>query len=226
MNTYRGTAILIGILYIIGTVTSLINVILLEPILEESNYLTEIAENQNTVITAVILEIIMAIALLGISVLIFPILKQHENRIAIGYVVSRSIEVLIILVGHISLLALVSLSKGYEEAGSPSDSSFRTVGEMLVSIGDWTHILGPMLAFGITALILNYSLYKSKVVPRFLSLWGFIGGILIIIAAVWGMLGLDPFSTTAIIMFFPIALNEMILALWLIFKGFNSSTID
>ena len=89
MNSYRGTAILIGILYIIGTVTALINVILVDPILEESDYLTEIAENQNTVITAVILELIMAVSLIGISVLIFPILKQHENRIAIGYVVTN-----------------------------------------------------------------------------------------------------------------------------------------
>ena len=86
-------------------------------------------------------------------------------------------------------------------------------------------MLGPMIVLSLTALILNYILYQSRLVPRFISVWGLIGAALMLAAGLLGMFGLSPFSTIVILLGLPLALNEMVLAVWLIVKGFNSSAI-
>jgi hypothetical protein len=87
----------------------------------------------------------------------------------------------------------------------------------------WTWLLGPMIVLSLTALILNYMLYQSRLVPRFISVWGLIGALLMLAAGLLGMFGLSRFSTITILLTLPLALNEMVLAVWLIVKGFNSS---
>ncbi len=82
-----------------------------------------------------------------------------------------------------------------------------------------------MIAFSIGALILNYLLYQSKLIPRFISVWGLIGAVLLLAAGLLGMFGLSPASMISIILTIPIGLNEMVLAVWLIGKGFNLSAI-
>ncbi len=103
-----------------------------------------------------------------------------------------------------------------------SDASYyQTLGTLLLIVYDWTLLLGIMIVFSLTALILNYLLYQSKLVPRWISGWGLIGAILLLVA---GMLEIFGFNPTEILSL-PIALQEMVFAVWLIVKGFNSSAI-
>ncbi|GAH30840.1 unnamed protein product [marine sediment metagenome] len=164
-------------------------------------------------------------AVVGIAVMMFPILKQHNKNIALGYVGSRIIECKIIVVSEIILLSLLTLSQEYVKAGAPDASYFQTLGTLLLAVGDWTHLLGINIVFGLGALILNYLLYKSKLVPRWISAWGFIGATLLLAAGLLGMFGLSSWSTISIFLALPIASQEMFLAVWLIVKGFNSSAI-
>ncbi len=177
-------------------------------------------------IIGVLFELINDAAVVGIAVMLFPILKKHSESIALGYVGFRIIEAVIIIVGAISLLLLLTLSQEFVIAGAPDASYFQTLGTLLLAARDWVFLLGPGIVFSLGALMFYYLLYQSKLIPRFLSVWGLIGAPLLLAdAGLLGMFGHSPFSTISIFLNLPIAVNEMVLAVWLIVKGFNSSAI-
>jgi len=226
MNSNRKTAIIVGVLFITATVVSVLEyIVILPPILNAPNYLVNVSANNTQVIIGVLLMLINCAAVIVIPFMLFPIFKKHNEALALGYLGSRIIESVILIVGAISLLSLLTLSQEYVQAGAPDAPYFQTLGTLLLSVSDWTSLLGAMIAFSLTALILNYLLYQSKLIPRFISVWGLIGATLLFAAGLLGMFGLSPTSTTSILLTFPIAVNEMVLAVWLIVKGFNSSAI-
>jgi len=164
-------------------------------------------------------------AVVVIPVMMFPILKKHNESLALGYVVFRVLEAAAAFAVAISLLLLITLSQGFVKAGPPDASYFQTLGTLLIEAGDWTGV--PLdLAFGLGALMFYYLLYQSKLIPRFISVWGLIGGTLVLAEAGFlAMVSHSPFSTIPIFLWLPVAVNEMVLAVWLIVKGFNSSAI-
>jgi len=228
MNSNRKTARIVGVLFITATVASILATFgFLEPILNAPDYLISVSANETQWIIGVLIDAINSAAVVVIAVMLFPIFKKHNEALALGYVASRIIEAVILIVGHISLLLLLTLSQEYIKAGAPDVSYFQTLGTLLLAVYDWTFLLGPTIVLSLTALILNYILYQSRLVPRFISVWGLIGAPLMLAAGVLPMFGLvDPFSTISILLGLPLALNEMVLAVWLIVKGFNSSAID
>ena len=224
MNTYRKTAIIVGVLFITATVASSLYYVILDPILNAPDYLIKVSENANRVIIGVLLYLIDCAAVVVIPIMLFPIFKKHNEALALGYVGSRIIESVTLIVGHISLLSLLTLSQEYVQAAVPDASRFQALGALLLSVHDWTHLLGVEIVFALTALILNYLLYKSKLIPRFISIWGLIGAILLLGEGLLGMFGFSPTSTISIFSL-PIAVQEMVFAVWLIVKGFNPSAI-
>ena len=226
MNSNRKTAVIVGALFITATVASILgSLVLLSPVLDAADYLAAVSANETQVLVGVLLELTNSIAVVLIAVLLFPILKLQDEALALGYVAFRIIESVILIAGTVSLLSLFTLSQEYVEAGSPDTAYFQTLGASFVAVHGWTDMLGTMVIFGLTALILNYLLYQSKLVPRFISVWGFIGAILMLAAGLLGLFGLGYLSTTSMILVLPLALNEMVLAVWLIVKGFDPSAI-
>ena len=169
----------------------------------------------------ILLDLINCAAVVVIPVMLFPIFKKHDEALALGYLGSRIIESVILIVGDISLLSLLTLSQEYVQAAAPDASCFQTLGTLLLAASDWTFLLGPGIAFSLTALILNYLLYQSKLIPRFISVWGLIGATLLLAADLLAIFGFNLVMLLAV----PIALQEMVFAVWLIVKGFNSSAI-
>ena len=226
MDLYRKTAIIVGALFIIATVAPIISGVFLGSLSDisggdDSDYLTETSENEKQVIIGVIFYIIMAVAVASIAIVIYPILKKHNEALALGYVGARIAEGLLFIVNIITILTLLTLSQEFVKAGSPDVSYFQTLGGLLLAAGDWAYMLGFGLAFTISALILNYVLYQTKLVPRWLSIWGLIGAVLIFIYYL-----LQPFSINLVeILFLPIAVQEMVFAVWLIVKGFSPQEI-
>jgi len=222
MNKNKKTAIIVGALFIIATVAYSIGMILLDPILGSSDYLTRVFENGNQVIIGAFLVLIDAVAVAGIAIVIYPILKKHNATLALGYVGARLVECVFFIVNAIAILILLTLSQEFVHAGAPVDSFYQTSGTVLLSAGNWAFLIGFGLAFTLSALILNFVLYRSKLVPRWLSVWGFVGA-----ALLWVYYLLQPFNINQVgILFFPIAIQEMVFAVWLIVKGFNSTKID
>jgi hypothetical protein len=223
MNTSKSNARIAGVLFLTAMVTSLVGGGWLESILAAPDYLATIAANETQVIVGVLLELINCAAVVGIAVVLFPVLKRHSEALALGYVGIRVVEAVILIVAVISPLLLITLSQEYVAVG-PSDASyFQTLGALFIAARAYLTGLLTSVFFGLGAVLLYYSLYQSKLVPRFISVWGFIG-----VASVltWNLLEAFGMSISAGMVFgLPIILNEILLGIWLIVKGFNSSPI-
>lgn len=223
MNKHRNTARIAGVLFLIAMVASLAGGIWLESILTAPDYLVTLSDNSTQVILGVLLEIINCLAVVGIAVTLYTVLKEINEPTALGYVSFRVIEVVILLFAAITPLLLVTLSQEYLASGDLQASYFETLGALLMDGRELlTGLLTPII-FSIGALLLYYLFYRSKLVPRFLSVWGFIA-----IAALlpWNMLEAFGYSISAGMVFgLPIILNEITLGIWLIVKGFNSPEI-
>ena len=223
MNSNKKTARIVGALFITATVTAILSYVS-GGILDAPDYLIYASANENIMLVGVLLELICAGACVGIAVMLFPILKKHNEGLALGYVGARIFEGGLFFVSSLSYLVLLTLSQEYV-AGAPDASHFQALGTLLIAVHDRAFWLGGgMIAFTLGALILNYMLYQSKLVPRFLPVWGLIGATLMLargLLEIFGFIGPNLRDVTAL----PIGLNEMVLAGWLIVKGFNSSAI-
>ena len=222
MNTYRKTAMIVGTLYIMATVASSLTVIILSPILAAPDYLVRVSTNEFQVIMAVILMLVDVFGVVGISIMLYPILKKHVEAIAVGYTAARIIEGVLFIVYVVGILSLLTLSQEFVKAGAPDASHFQTSGTVLRTASDWAFSLGLRFAFGLSALLLNYSLYQTKLIPRWLSGWGFVGAIF-----TFALLFLEFFNIMNSVEFLDavIAVQEMVFAVWLIVKGFNPTAI-
>jgi hypothetical protein len=167
----------------------------------------------------------MGLALAMVPVMMFPILKKQNETLALGYVVFRgALETVTTIAMVISWLFLTILSQEYI-AGSPDASYFQTLGALLLngndSIGSISQIVFPL-----GALMFYCLLYQSKLIPRWISGWGLIAAVLWIAVTFLDLFGLiNPWSNTGLLMALPIFLQEMVMAVWLIVKGFNPSAI-
>jgi hypothetical protein len=224
-NSSKKTAVVVGVLFIISTAAGVLNLGFLVPLLDDSGYLVSISANETQWTVGVLLDLICAGAFVGIAVVIFPTLKKYSETIALGYVVARGFEAVPFVIGVVGLLVLLTLSQEYVQAGTPDARYFLPLGGGLLAAYDWTQLLGPRIFAALAALPLYYLFYRTRLVPRFISVWGLIAAPLFLASGLLGMFGLSPFSTMSILLFLPHALNEMVLAVWLIVKGFNSSAI-
>jgi hypothetical protein len=223
MNLSRKTARFVGALFLISNVTFILGaIVLIESILTAPDYLALVSANRTQVILGVLLELINGIAYVGIALLMFLILKQRFESLALGYVIFRMIEFVMQVAADLGLLSLLNLSEHFVGAGAPGSSSFQTIGALLLAERSWAFQMLNLI-FGISALMFYSMLYKLKLIPRFISIWGLIGAALVLVNTMLDMFGLSLgiFGNLGILML----LNELFLGVWLIVKGFNSSAI-
>ena len=226
MKTYRKIAIIVGVLFIIGTVAGILSAVFLNPILGDPDYLAKTAENKNQVIIGVLFVLTMGLALAMVPVTIFPVLKKHNETLAVGYVVFRGgLETVTYILLAISQLALIPLSQEYIKAGTSGTPYFQAIGNLLMGVQNSVNNI-LIIVFCLGALMFYSLLYRSKLTPRWLSGWGLVAILL-------------HFSTSFLLMFaiiedwspilmglnLLILLQEMVMAVWLIVKGFNPSAI-
>jgi hypothetical protein len=216
----------VGVLFIIGTVAGSLSIVFTGPILDEPDYLIKVSANENQIIIGTLFILIMGFALAMVPVMMFPILKKHNEALALGYVVFRGgLETVTYIANVSSLLLLIPLSQEYVKAGAPDVSYFQNLGTLLLQ-ADFQ--INPILkiVFSLGALMFYHLLYQSKLIPRWISGWGFIGATLHLVSGLLVMFSwLTEFPVLGIFWDLPIALQEMVLAVWLIVKGFNSSAI-
>ena len=225
MMTHRTAARVVGILFIAATVAFSLSVVVLDPILGADDYLASVGASGLRVGAGTLLELINHIAVVGIAVVIFPILRRFSKRVAVGYVAARSIESVLFAVGTMHLVALANLSHAFVSAGAPPGSYFHTIGGMLLAGHDWDNAGLLFTAFSIGALMLNWVLFRTRLVPRWVSGWGLVAAALILAARIIVMSGFRLTSSTVLIMDAPIMVQEMVFAMWLIAKGFNPDAL-
>jgi hypothetical protein len=224
MNTYRKTAIIVGVLYIIGTISGFMSLVFTDPIRNAQDSLISVSANENQIIFSALFVLIMGLALAMVPVSAFPILRKHNETLALGYVVIRGgLEAVRYMANTISWLLLLPLSKVYQ-AGTPDSSNLQALGNVLLNVEEIADI--GAIVFFLGALMFYYVLYRSKLIPRWLSGWGLIAIIINLAAGFLYMFGLiGQLSTAGLVLEIPIAIQEMVMAIWLIVKGFNPSAI-
>ncbi len=225
MNRYRKTAIIAGVLFITATTASILSLPFLASI-NTPNYLVNVSANGNQVIIGALLTFISAAVSASIAISLYPIVRRHNEGLALGAVGFRIIEGVLYIIGAICLILLLTLSQEFVNTGAPNASSFQTVGVLLLTGYHWVSFVGGPLAFCLGALMYYAIFYQTKLVPRWLSSWGLAGATLCIGASLLVIFRLiGPFSTFQVVLSLPIAVQEMALAVWLIVRGFNSSAI-
>ena len=226
MNTNRKIAIIVGILYITGTVAGILSLTLMEPIRNAQDPLVQVSANENLMVVGALFVLIMGLALAMIPVMLFPILKKYNEVLALGYVVFRGgLETFTYIAMVISWLLLVPVSQAYAQSGASNPSNVQILGTLLLETKEISSVTA--IVFPLGALMFYYLLYRSKLVPRWLSGWGLVALIPCLAAGLSAMFGIiASLSTVGVVSDIPLALQEMVLAIWLIVKGFNSSPVN
>jgi hypothetical protein len=166
MNTYRKTAIIVGALFLTAMGTYLVGASMLDSFISSPDYLKDVAANETTVIISVLLELVNVIAVIGIAVGMFPVFKNQNEALALGYVAFRIVEAALLVVAVVSPLLLIALSQAYIAGGATEASNFQTFGTLFITAR--AHLSGLLLTvfFSLGALVLYYLLYQTKLVPR------------------------------------------------------------
>src|SRR5579862_3487092 len=222
MTATRKTALTVGVLFILTFITSIGAVFAYGPILSDANYITGSGATTGVFLGA-FLELVLIVTNIGCALFLFPLLKHQNEGLALGYVAERIVEGVFILIGLLSLLAIVTLR---QTAGSDT-GTLVTIGTMLRGIHGWTFLLGPSFCDGIgTGAILGYLMWRSGLVGKRMALFGLIGGPLLVTAAVAVLLGVIPQgSPVQGILTLPEIIWEAFLGLYLTFKGFKPAPI-
>lgn len=227
MNTQRKNAVIVGLLFIIATAFLFIGQAVYKPILSSPDYLELTYPNRATVTIGILLEFVILLAMPLIAVFAFPVLKRHNEALAIGYIVFRTLEsVILITVAEINKLSLIGVSEAYLQGGTDA-AYFEAIDTAVQAATYWGDTGGLLyvLLFAVGGLMLYTVLYQSRLIPRWLSAWGWIAIVIILVGAL-----LSPFIQFTLAMelisFMPIAVQEMVMALWLIIKGWNSEALE
>jgi Domain of unknown function (DUF4386) len=226
MGANRMLAVAAGVLFIIATVADLISrVVFVQPMLSAPVDLTKISANENQVLLGALFLFIGAAAAAGIAIALYPVLRKHNEGLALGSVGFRLIEAALYIGIVVCLLLLVTLSQQSANAGAGASAAYEVPAALLIAARD---SLGEVavLAFGLGALMYYGVFYQTRLVPRWLSAWGLVAIVSVMVSTLLVIFGLaEPMSTTQIVLALPIFLQEMVLAVWLIAKGFNPSAI-
>jgi hypothetical protein len=229
LNSDRKTAIIVGVLFIIATAFLFIGQAFYNPILSSPDYLENAYPNRSVVIIGILLEFACVIAIPLTAVFLFPILKRFYLALALGYVGFRFLEAVLFIADEINKLSLINLSQDYLDRGGVDVSIFQYIGGSIQSENSWIFSI-YVVVFTLGALTLNFVLYKSKLVPRFISAWGFIAAAFLLTGTVLVMVDVVMFTESSdlgyeLLFAAPIAVQEMVFAVWLIAKGFDQSAL-
>ncbi len=223
---YRGNAIAAGLLFIACSAASILSVAPLGSLLDAPVDLARLAANDNRVVLTALIEFVWAATAAGIAIALYPVLRKHNRALALGSVAGRLVEGAFVLVGTLSLVTLLGVSQEAVAGGSADASSFQAVSTSLLAARDWTFGFVAMLPFLVGALMYYYLLFKGRLVPRWLSGWGLVAASLALVATVYsGFTQEFGFSNVNIVLNIPIGVQEMVLAVWLIVKGFKASAV-
>jgi Domain of unknown function (DUF4386) len=222
-NSGRRSAVFTGVLLIAGIVAGIFSVV---PVIDGADYIVKALPYENQVLTGAFFQLLMVVSYVGIPVLMYPILSMHNKGFALGAVAFGIIAGVFIIAGVIILLLLLVLSHEFAKVGTPDVLYFQTLGGLLQSGRDLVNHVATTLSYVLAMLLFNCIFYQTKLVPRWLSVWGLIGSILSILASLLFMIRFIGLDETYMMLNSPIAIQQLVLALWLIVKGFNRTIQD
>ncbi len=222
-STMRGTALVAGALYLITFLASIPTLVLYAPLRDYAEFVLG-AGSTAGVTWGALLEVALAVACVGTAVALFPVAKRLSESAALGFLAARIVEASLILVGVISLLAVLTLRHQVAGTAGADPRSLMTAARALVGVYDGTFLLGQSLMPVASALCLGSVLYRSRLIPRIIPAVGLVGAPLLLASDIAILSGLYEQGTAlAGLAALPIAGWELALGLWLVLKGFRPS---
>ena len=220
MNSTRKVAVIAGVIFIIATVAVFV-ADALTPGLTGTDYLTRFSTHTNQVAAGALAYLVAAFASAGIAIAMYPVMRGANAGLALGSVAFRALEAVFYMIEVVILLSLLTLGQQFTIAGAADRTLFQTIGNLLVSVREHAALVG-VFAFCLGAFMYYYLFFQSRLIPRWLSGFGIVAIILMMAACMLALFSGNRI-TSYIPLAAPIALQEMILAVWLIAKGFSPS---
>jgi hypothetical protein len=209
-----------GILFLLGIVAGILSIAYA---IDDPEYMIKAAPSATPIMVAAFFHLLMAPIYIGIVIALYPVLKKRNQWLAFGFAASRIIASVFIVIGVIILMLLLTLSQEYVSSETTDLQYYRTIGEMLQVARDLTNHVATVLAVSFGGLMFYILLLRSKLVPLWLSIFGLLGTTSTIVASYLVMFqSIEVISQTYVILNIPVALQEIVLGLWLIIKGFNN----
>ena len=215
-----------GILYLVTFAASIpAAYYFLTPVLTDPQYIVG-AGDDTRVIIGCLLDAVNALAAIGTAVAVYPVVRRQNESLAAGFVTTRMFEAAVIMIGVVSLLAIVTLRQDVAGAAGADHASLVTTGQALVAVRDYTFQFGPNMCAGLNALMFATLLYRSRLVPRIMPVMGLIAAPLLLVAAVAVVFGVTEQGS---IWFVPggalIFSWELSVGIYMTVKGFKPSPI-
>ncbi len=220
MQKEKKAARMIGILYLIGTAAGVLSVAVTGPIRNSPSYFSNLPAGESQLILGAILILIMGLALALIPVVFYPIGRKKNQVLALGYLLFRgALETFTYLAVALSWFYLVTLRRTPHHAGVLPSMNYQALGEFLLE-GAATSTL-TTIVFILGAVMFYALLDKNRMVPRWISRWGLIAAVPYLAAGFLVIFDLTGHMSTAdTLLRVPLGIQEMVLAVWLIVKGF------
>jgi hypothetical protein len=218
-NNYRTTARIVGVLYLAGMVVGIGGNLFIQSILGTPDNLSAIAANTTLLAMGAVLWLSTVAGDAAHGILMFPVLRPHSERAAVGYLGARIIDATFIAVMALLILIQIPVGIEYLNAGSSDTSYLQALSTVLTEANLYAYEFA-MITVGVAGLILCSMFYRAQLVPRPLSVWGLIGYAILLLGSVLQVLGLNLNSIHAI----PGGLWELFIGVWLIAKGFSTSS--
>ncbi len=219
METNRGTAIVFGILLIASIGCGIFSSV---TAIEGPDYLTKISSIESEILAAVFFQAMMAISCIAIAVITYPLVRMANQRAAAAYLAFRLTGAAFLFAGIVTLLLLLSLGRQFAQADPATLTGFILAGTLLRQMRDWLNHICMVLPWSIGGIFLYSSFLKTRIIPRWMSIWGLAAAVLTLAATFLYML--DQIQLVTIIYFamnVPTALLEIVLAVYLIAWGFR-----
>ncbi|AKL69213.1 DUF4386 domain-containing protein [Streptomyces sp. Mg1] len=226
MGETRRLAVVAGALFLVTEVAAIGGLALYRPVLDGPGYVVG-SGAETRVFLGALCELVLALAVMGTGAALYPVLRRRGEAAAVGYVCGRLLEAAVIVVGIVSVLAVVTLRRSAGPSGAADAASLVTAGKALVALHDWTFLLGPNFVLGANTLVLACLLYTSRLVPRAVAVLGLAGGALICASATAVLFGVyEQVSVAGSLAALPVFAWEVTLAVRLLFKGFDEAAGD
>jgi hypothetical protein len=219
-NTYRTTATVVGIVWLVGFILAVVGNNLILSIIGAPNHLATVSANSMQVAIGGMLMLICSAAEVALGVLMFPVLKLHDERIALGYLSAKIVDAVFFGVWVIFLLIQIPLSSEYLKAAALDTSYLQALSTVSIQASQYAYQISQ-IAVVLAGFLLCYMFYRTKLVPRWVAVWGLVGYAVLLFGSVVEILGFDLHLIQTI----PGGLWELFICIWLIAKGFNPSAI-
>jgi hypothetical protein len=221
MNTNKKIARIVGALFIIGTVSGILSAVFTGSILSAPDYLVQVAAHKTQIITGAFFVLLMGLSLAMVPVMMFPLFRKQNEALALGAVIFRGpLEATTYILMAVSWLLLIVVSQEFANVGAADASQFQALGAVLLKAND---MINPVLeiVFSLGAVMFYTLFYQTRLIPRWLSGWGLVGAVVYLAGGVMALFGTNLEFLLALL-----GVQEMVMALWLIVKGFNPVEIS